>query len=43
MVIQVWRGEDPCHHERCDRVGRLQPRSMNLVGRVLERLLAGSG
>jgi Zn-dependent M28 family amino/carboxypeptidase len=43
MVIEVWRGTDPCHHERCDRVGRIQPRSLNLVGRVLERLIAGSG
>lgn len=23
-VLEVWRGRDRCHHERCDRAGRLQ-------------------
>ena len=40
-VIQVWRGFDRCHHEACDRPGRLQKGALNRVGRVLDRLLAG--
>ena len=38
-VIQVWRGRDRCHHEGCDRPGRLQKRSLNRVQRVLQRLV----
>jgi Zn-dependent M28 family amino/carboxypeptidase len=41
MVIQVWRGYDPCHHERCDRAGRLQKPALRRVGRVLREVLGG--
>jgi Zn-dependent M28 family amino/carboxypeptidase len=40
-VIQVWRGADPCHHERCDRPPRLQKAAVNRAQRVLEELLKG--
>jgi hypothetical protein len=39
-VIQVWRGSDRCHHEGCDRPGRLQKTALIRVQRVLERLLS---
>jgi aminopeptidase YwaD len=38
-VLEVWKGIDPCHHEGCDRPGRLQKPAMNRVTRVLEELL----
>ena len=41
-LIQVWRGSDPCHHERCDRPGRLQKPALNRVLRVLEGLVRAS-
>lgn len=40
-VIEVWRGEDRCHHEGCDRPSRLQKGAMNRVQRILEKLVAG--
>jgi aminopeptidase YwaD len=40
-VLQVWRGADACHHERCDRPGRLQKPALARVQRLLEALLAG--
>lgn len=40
-VIEVWRGIDACHHERCDRPGRLRRRSVVLVQRLAEELLSG--
>lgn len=40
-VIEVWKGTDPCHHEACDRPGRLQKPAMKRVARVLEELMAG--
>ena len=41
MVIQVWRGHDPCHHAPCDRTERLQKDALNRVTRVLFELLRG--
>jgi hypothetical protein len=38
-VIEVWKGIDPCHHEACDRPGRLQKPALNRVLRVVEELL----
>jgi aminopeptidase YwaD len=38
-VIEVWRGRDACHHERCDRPGRIQKRSLRLVLGVVEELV----
>ena len=40
-VIQVWQGEDRCHHEGCDRPRRLQKGALKHVQRILERLVAG--
>jgi Peptidase family M28 len=40
-VIEVWRGIDPCHHEGCDRPGRLQRPALNRALRILEELLEG--
>jgi aminopeptidase YwaD len=40
-VIEVWNGIDPCHHERCDRPGRLQKPAHNRALRILEELLSG--
>ena len=39
-VIEVWRGMDRCHHEGCDRSGRLEPAAHRRVQRILEELLA---
>jgi hypothetical protein len=41
-VIEVWRGIDPCHHEACDRPGRLQKPALNRVLRIAEQLVKGS-
>jgi aminopeptidase YwaD len=41
-VLQVWRGNDPCHHEACDRPGRLQKPALNRVLRVAQELV-GAG
>jgi hypothetical protein len=38
-VLQVWRGIDACHHEACDRPGRLQRGALARVQRVLGQLL----
>ncbi len=40
-VIEVWQGRDACHHEGCDRPGRLQKPALTRVQRVLESLLSG--
>lgn len=40
-VIQVWRGEDACHHEGCDRPGRLQKSALNRALRVAQELVSG--
>jgi hypothetical protein len=41
-VIEVWQGIDPCHHEACDRPGRLQKPALNRVLRIAEELVRGS-
>ena len=41
-VIEVWRGIDPCHHEACDRPGRLHKPALNRVLRIAEQLVRGS-
>jgi hypothetical protein len=41
-VIEVWNGIDPCHHEACDRPGRLQKPALNRVLRIAEQLVRGS-
>lgn len=33
-VIEAWEGYDPCHHEPCDRVGRLRKVSLKLALRL---------
>jgi aminopeptidase YwaD len=38
-VIEVWKGTDPCHHEGCDRPGRLQKPALNRVLRITVELL----
>jgi aminopeptidase YwaD len=40
-VIEVWRGIDACHHEGCDRPGRLQKPAHNRALRILEELVRG--
>ena len=40
-VIEVWKGIDPCHHEACDRPGRLQKPALNRVLRIAEELIGG--
>jgi Peptidase family M28 len=40
-VIEVWQGMDACHHEGCDRPGRLQKPALDKVLRILEKLVAG--
>jgi aminopeptidase YwaD len=39
-VIEVWQGRDACHHEGCDRPGRLQKPALRRVQSVLESLLS---
>jgi Zn-dependent M28 family amino/carboxypeptidase len=34
MALQVWNGYDPCHHEPCDRAGRLRKVSLRLALRL---------
>jgi aminopeptidase YwaD len=41
-VLEAWKGADACHHERCDRAGRLQEPAMKRATRVLEELLRES-
>lgn len=40
-VIEVWNGIDPCHHQACDRPGRLQKPAMKRVLRITEELVSG--
>ena len=40
-VIEVWRGHDACHHEGCDRPGRLQKGALRRVERVARELVSG--
>jgi aminopeptidase YwaD len=39
-VLEVWKGIDPCHHERCDRVGRLQGPALNRALRVVRGVVS---
>ena len=41
-VLEVWKGIEACHHERCDRPGRLQKPAMNRMLRVAEEVVAGA-
>jgi hypothetical protein len=38
LVMQVWQGYDPCHHERCDRAWRLRKVSLRLALRLATRV-----
>ncbi len=40
-VLQVWKGTDPCHHEGCDRPGRIQRPAMNRALRLAEEVVRG--
>jgi hypothetical protein len=40
-VLQVWKGFDACHHEGCDRPGRLQKPAMKRALRVAEEVVKG--
>jgi hypothetical protein len=37
--LGVGAGGEPCRHSPCDRAGRLDPRSLTLAGRLVERAL----
>jgi aminopeptidase YwaD len=41
-VLQVWRGFDACHHEGCDRPGRLQKPALKRALRVAEEVVKGT-
>jgi aminopeptidase YwaD len=40
-VIEVWKGLEACHHEACDRPGRLQKPALNRVLRIAEKIVSG--
>jgi hypothetical protein len=40
-VLEAWGGEDACHHEGCDRPGRLQAGALRRAQRVAAELVAG--
>ncbi|MGZ5314634.1 MAG: M28 family metallopeptidase [Solirubrobacterales bacterium] len=40
-VLEAWRGEDACHHEGCDRPGRLQAGALARAQRIAAELLGG--
>lgn len=40
-VLESWRGFDACHHEACDRPGRLQKRALRRAERVMRELVGG--
>ena len=40
-VLEAWKGTDACHHERCDRPGRLQRGALNRALRVLQQAVSG--
>ena len=40
-VLEVWQGHDACHHEACDRPGRLQKPALNRALQVAEKLVSG--
>jgi hypothetical protein len=39
LKLGVGAGGEPCHHSPCDRAGRLDPRSLTLARRLVERAL----
>ncbi|HYH58735.1 MAG TPA: M28 family peptidase [Thermoleophilaceae bacterium] len=39
LVMQLWRGLEPCWHEGCDTWRRLKPRSLRRARRVVESAL----
>jgi aminopeptidase YwaD len=41
-VLQVWKGIDACHHQGCDRPGRLQKPAMRRAVRIAEEVVKGS-
>jgi hypothetical protein len=42
-ALETWKGRDACHHEACDRAGRLQKPALNRALRVAEEVVsAGS-
>jgi hypothetical protein len=41
-VLEVWKGIDPCHHEGCDRPGRIQKPAMKRALRIAEETVGGS-
>ena len=41
-ALEVWKGIDPCHHEGCDRPGRLQKPAMKRALRVAEEVVKGT-
>jgi hypothetical protein len=40
-VIEVWQGRDACHHEPCDRPGRLQKPALDRALRIAAELVSG--
>jgi aminopeptidase YwaD len=40
-VLEVWKGVDACHHEGCDRPGRLQKPAMKRALRLAEEVVKG--
>jgi Zn-dependent M28 family amino/carboxypeptidase len=40
-VLEVWKGIDACHHEACDRPGRLQKPALVRAQSLVEQLLSG--
>jgi len=41
-VLEVWKGLDACHHEGCDRPGRLQKPAMKRALRIAEEVVKGA-
>lgn len=41
-VLEVWKGIDPCHHESCDRPGRLQKPAVKRALRIVEEVVEGT-
>jgi hypothetical protein len=39
-VLEAWKGMDACHHEGCDRPGRLQPGALRRAQRILRELIS---
>jgi aminopeptidase YwaD len=41
-VLEVWKGIDACHHEGCDRSGRLQKPALKSALRIAEEVVKGA-